>query len=82
MAASKFSTVSDIFISPVFDYCMYTVNEFDIYKEDFHYPGSETLLELDVLLPKVRKSIENQASKKKCILITSIWNTFYFSLLK
>ena len=68
MAASKFSAVSDIFISPVFDYCMYTVNEFDIYKEDFHYPGSETLLELDVLLPKVRKSIENQASKKKVYL--------------
>ena len=80
MAASKSTAVTDIFISPVFDYCIYTVNEFDIYREDLPYPGVETLFELDTLLPKVKESIENQASSKKCILTTSNLNAIHNQL--
>lgn len=80
MAASRRSAVDEVFISPIFDYCMYTVNEFDIYEEDLPYPGPETLFHLDTFLPKVKESIENQAPRKKCILITSTLNTFFNQL--
>ena len=69
MAALKEKVHVQMVINNTFDFCVFTVDESEIFRDDLPYPGPEKLLEEDTYIPYLMELLMSHCYSKEAIII-------------
>ena len=69
MAASESKAHVQMIVNNTFDFCVFTVDESEIFRDDLRYPGPEKLLEVDTFIPKMKELLMGYCYSKNAIII-------------
>ena len=69
MAASKEKAHVQMVVNNTFDFCIFTVDESEIFRDELPYPEPEKLLEEDTFIPYMMELLMSHCYSKEAIII-------------